>query len=128
MDKSTENYIIDDQNAGLFRVNRRAFTDPECLQEERRRVFDKCWIYVGHESEVIHAHGHPARRQVEAVSSLGVRGGFPVARANRRPERRTQRVRHHPVEHRRALRAGGVDERSRKTEEDQEPHHGHGGL
>ena len=95
--------------------------------ERVSRDHDHC-VHQGGESEVIHAHGHPARRQVEAVSSLGVRGGFPVARANRRPERRTQRVRHHPVEHRRALRAGGVDERSRKTQEDQEPHHGHGGL
>jgi len=52
VEKSAESYVIDDQDAGLFRVNRRAFTDPECLADERRRVFDKCWIYVGHESEV----------------------------------------------------------------------------
>ena len=32
MNKSTEGYIIDDQEAGLFRVNRRVFTDPECLE------------------------------------------------------------------------------------------------
>jgi len=55
MDKSAENFVIDDKNAGLFRVNRRVFTDPDCLEEERRRIFDKCWIYVGHESEVPHA-------------------------------------------------------------------------
>ena len=41
MDKAAESYVIDDQDAGLFRVNRRAFTDPECLADERRRVFDK---------------------------------------------------------------------------------------
>lgn len=55
MNESGESYIVDDQKAGLFRVNRRAFTDPGCLEEERRRIFEKCWIYVGHESEVIHA-------------------------------------------------------------------------
>src|SRR6266446_825185 len=55
IEKSTESFIIDDQDAGLFRVNRKAFIDPECLQQERRRVFDKCWLYIGHESEVPHA-------------------------------------------------------------------------
>jgi p-cumate 2,3-dioxygenase subunit alpha len=48
-------YIIDDQEAGVFRVNRRAYTDRECLEEERARLFGRCWIYVGHESEVPHA-------------------------------------------------------------------------
>jgi hypothetical protein len=32
-------YIVDDQEAGLFRVNRRTFTDPECLEQERARLF-----------------------------------------------------------------------------------------
>ena len=70
MDKSAESYIIDDQDAGLFRVNRRAFTDPECLADERRRVFDKCWIYVGHESEAPHAGDYPlAQRRGPCRSS-----------------------------------------------------------
>jgi len=43
------------EQRGLFRVNRRAFTDPQCLEEERARLFGRCWIYVGHESEVPHA-------------------------------------------------------------------------
>ncbi len=44
MEKTDTTYVKDDQAAGLFRVNRRAFTDPECLEEERARVFGKCWI------------------------------------------------------------------------------------
>lgn len=51
-DVSLERLIIDDQDAGLFRVNRRAFTEPEYLDLERRRIFETCWIYAGHESEV----------------------------------------------------------------------------
>jgi p-cumate 2,3-dioxygenase subunit alpha len=35
-----------------FRVNRAALVDPEVLERERRYIFDRCWIYVGHESEV----------------------------------------------------------------------------
>lgn len=73
MDKLAEKFVIDDQNAGLFRVNRRAFTDPECLAEERRRIFDKCWIYVGHESEVPHTGDFRSRNVVRRPLIL-VRG------------------------------------------------------
>ena len=38
--------------AALFRVNRRVFVDPAILERERRYIFDTCWLYVGHESEV----------------------------------------------------------------------------
>ncbi len=79
MDKSAESYVIDDQDAGLFRVNRRAFTDPECLADERRRVFDKCWIYVGHESEVSHA-GDYRSRNVAGRPMILVRGDDSVVR------------------------------------------------
>jgi p-cumate 2,3-dioxygenase subunit alpha len=44
--------IIDDRERGIFRVNRRAFTDPGILERERREVFDRCWLYAGHESEI----------------------------------------------------------------------------
>lgn len=64
MENSDEAFIMEDQDAGLFRVNRRAFTDPQCLEQERRRIFDKCWIYVGHESEVPHAGDYRARNVV----------------------------------------------------------------
>ncbi len=45
--------LIDDRPADrLFRVNRRAFTDPCILEAERLAVFDRSWIYAGHESEI----------------------------------------------------------------------------
>src|SRR5260370_41940973 len=44
--------IIDDRVGGIFRVNRRVFTDPEILEQERREVFDRSWLYAGHESEL----------------------------------------------------------------------------
>ncbi len=73
MNRATEDYIIDDQKAGLFKVNRRAFTDPSCLDDERRRIFDRCWIYVGHESEVPHA-GDYRSRNVAGRPLILVRG------------------------------------------------------
>jgi p-cumate 2,3-dioxygenase alpha subunit len=49
---SPEGLVIDNRKDGLFRVNRRAFTDPHILQWEKERIFDQCWIYAGHESEI----------------------------------------------------------------------------
>jgi p-cumate 2,3-dioxygenase alpha subunit len=79
MKNSDEAYIIDDQGAGLFRVNRRAFTDAQCLEQERRWIFDKCWIYVGHESEVPHA-GDYRSRNVIGRPMVFVRGDDNVLR------------------------------------------------
>ncbi len=44
--------ITDDKARGVFRVNRRAFVDPQVLDLERRAIFERCWLYLGHESEV----------------------------------------------------------------------------
>ena len=44
--------MIDDRERGLFRVHRSVFTDPDILELERERIFDRCWLYAGHESEV----------------------------------------------------------------------------
>src|SRR5579883_1382707 len=44
--------VVDDQRRGLFRVHRSVFVSPEILELERRNVFDRSWLYVGHESEV----------------------------------------------------------------------------
>jgi p-cumate 2,3-dioxygenase alpha subunit len=47
-----EGLVIDNQTEGLFRVNRQAFLSPEILAFEKERIFERCWIYAGHESEV----------------------------------------------------------------------------
>ena len=43
-------YIVDERHD--FRLDRRTLVEPEILAMERSRVFDRSWIYVGHESEV----------------------------------------------------------------------------
>ena len=45
-------FVINDPEKHDFQVNRRALVDPEVLQVELQRIFDTCWIFVGHESEV----------------------------------------------------------------------------
>ena len=65
---SFDGLIVDDMERGVFRVNRRVFTDPAILEAEKRQVFDNCWLYVGHESELAGA-GAFIKRKV---------GGRPV--------------------------------------------------
>jgi p-cumate 2,3-dioxygenase alpha subunit len=37
---------------GTFNVARRNFVDPGILQAEHDKIFDHCWLYLGHESEL----------------------------------------------------------------------------
>ncbi|GLR67197.1 aromatic-ring-hydroxylating dioxygenase subunit alpha [Acidocella aquatica] len=41
-----------DTARGTFNVARRNFVDPGILQAEHDRIFDHCWLYLGHESEL----------------------------------------------------------------------------
>lgn len=41
-----------DQARGIFQVSRRSFTDPALFEREYQQVFDRCWLYLGHESEL----------------------------------------------------------------------------
>ena len=45
-------WVVNDPAQLDFRVNRSAMVDPAVLELERARIFDRCWIYVGHESEL----------------------------------------------------------------------------
>ena len=44
--------IIDDRRRGIFKVHRSTMTSMELFRLERERIFNRCWIYLGHESEV----------------------------------------------------------------------------
>jgi phenylpropionate dioxygenase-like ring-hydroxylating dioxygenase large terminal subunit len=45
--------MVDDRPAdGLFRINRAALVDEAVFARERNEIFDRCWLYVGHVSEV----------------------------------------------------------------------------
>ncbi len=47
-----EDLIIDDRERGIFRVHRSSMTSTDLFQRERELIFDRCWSYLGHESEV----------------------------------------------------------------------------
>src|SRR3954462_9700703 len=43
--------VLNEPQAYRFEVNRAALVDPEIFAREREKVFERCWLYVGHESE-----------------------------------------------------------------------------
>jgi p-cumate 2,3-dioxygenase subunit alpha len=44
--------VVDDRENGVFRVHRSSMTSEHVLAAERALIFDRYWIYLGHESEV----------------------------------------------------------------------------
>jgi benzoate/toluate 1,2-dioxygenase alpha subunit len=44
--------VIDDAAAGVFRANRRIFTDEEIFELEMKHIFEGNWIYLAHESQL----------------------------------------------------------------------------
>ncbi len=44
--------IQDDETEQRFRVPRKAFVSDAVFEAERQAIFDRCWLYLGHESEL----------------------------------------------------------------------------
>lgn len=59
---SSQRMVDDDAQAGSFRVHRGAFVDEEVLKRERDAIFDRCWLYAMHESELSQAGDYLARK------------------------------------------------------------------
>ena len=55
--------VCDRPDLGRFSVHRSAMVSPAVHELERQRIFDRCWLYLGHESEVPNP-GDYARRVV----------------------------------------------------------------
>ncbi|MCY3794663.1 MAG: aromatic ring-hydroxylating dioxygenase subunit alpha [Gammaproteobacteria bacterium] len=68
----TKDLVVDDQQRGIFRVHRSTMRSLDLFQQERELIFNRCWIYVGHESEVKHP-GDYRRRTVVGRPLLFVR-------------------------------------------------------
>jgi p-cumate 2,3-dioxygenase alpha subunit len=58
-----QDLVVDDRQNGTFRVHRSLMTSADVYADERQGLFDKCWLYVGHESEIAKP-GDYVRRQV----------------------------------------------------------------
>ncbi len=66
-------FVDEDREQHRFRVHRSTMTSPEIFALERERIFARCWLYVGHESEVREA-GDYVRRPVGDRQVFMVRG------------------------------------------------------
>ncbi|HEY0688511.1 MAG TPA: hypothetical protein VGD71_05665 [Kribbella sp.] len=44
--------VDEDPEHHRFRVHRDAMTSERVFKDELERIFNRCWLYVGHESEV----------------------------------------------------------------------------
>jgi phenylpropionate dioxygenase-like ring-hydroxylating dioxygenase large terminal subunit len=47
-----KSYIVDDQDRKQFLLDRITYVSEEILTQEISRIFGRCWIYVGHSSEL----------------------------------------------------------------------------
>jgi p-cumate 2,3-dioxygenase subunit alpha len=45
-------FVVDDREKGIFLLDREALVSEDVLRGEMRNIFAKCWIYVGHGSEL----------------------------------------------------------------------------
>ena len=70
---TTAPLVDEDANRHRFRVHRDTMTSPEIFVQERERIFNHCWLYVGHESEVAEP-GDYVRRPVGGRPVFMVRG------------------------------------------------------
>jgi p-cumate 2,3-dioxygenase alpha subunit len=68
-----ESLVIDDRERGRFRIHRSTMTSAEILALERERIFSRCWLYVGHSSELAEP-GDYRRRSVGGRPLVFVRG------------------------------------------------------
>ena len=44
--------VRSDKDAGTFQVSRRVFTEQNILDLENEKIFQRCWLYFGHDSEL----------------------------------------------------------------------------
>lgn len=65
--------VVEDANCGAFRVHRSAMTSERVFDLEQERIFDRCWLYVGHDSE-IPTPGDYVRRTVAERPLIMIRG------------------------------------------------------
>ncbi|HZS66777.1 MAG TPA: aromatic ring-hydroxylating dioxygenase subunit alpha [Burkholderiales bacterium] len=49
---SASRLVLHEPEQHRFEINRAALVDAAIFREEQERIFERCWLYVGHESEV----------------------------------------------------------------------------
>ena len=70
---ATATWVTEDHAKEIFRVSRETMVSPDVLELERTHIFDKSWLYVGHDSE-IPKPGDYRRRVIAGRPVIFVRG------------------------------------------------------
>lgn len=84
-----------DRERGLFRVARRNYVDPAIHRREIEQVFGRCWLYVGHASELAEPDRFVTRKVADrSVIFLRDRNGELRCFLNVCPHRGAQLTRH----------------------------------
>ena len=47
---SGQDFVVENPEAKTFFVNREVFVSDDVFEREKRAIFDRCWVYVGHAS------------------------------------------------------------------------------
>lgn len=55
-------YVLDDPTAGIFRVHRDTYASSSVHERELADIFDRSWLFVGHESEVAEPNSYVTRQ------------------------------------------------------------------
>ncbi len=70
-------------------VDNRTYVDPAVYQRELERVFDRCWLFVAHESELPEPGDYITARIAEnPIVVARDRAVLPGARGRREPDHR----------------------------------------
>jgi p-cumate 2,3-dioxygenase alpha subunit len=80
MNANATGFVEVDRTRRRFRVDRRSYTDPEVLKRERDTVFRRCWLYIGHGSEIA-APGDFVTRSVGGYDLIFARDRAGAAQA-----------------------------------------------
>ena len=48
----SHDFVVENPDQQTFFVNREVFVSEDVLEREKRRILDRCWVYVGHGSEL----------------------------------------------------------------------------
>ncbi|WP_428912021.1 aromatic ring-hydroxylating oxygenase subunit alpha [Niallia sp. Krafla_26] len=74
-----EKLVVENKVKPEFKVHRSVFTDQEIFEREKKEIFSKCWLFVGHESEIPN-NGDFIRRKVGGRNLLFTRSSDGVIR------------------------------------------------
>ncbi len=54
--KSLDNWVVKNEQSGLYKLDREVFTDQDLFTLEMKYIFERNWVFLAHESQVANPH------------------------------------------------------------------------